>query len=125
MIKRIQTFYLALASLISIFIYICSFKTLYSTIISKSHFFLISAITLIFSILLYKKRIFQSFICLSLLVLNLIVFLFISYNFLNKSYLDLVFIIPMLLLVKQCLIFLARKSILKDENLIRSVDRLR
>ena len=125
MILRIQTFYLLLALFLSIFMYKYSFNTLHNTIISKSHFFLISAIILIFTILLYKKRTLQSFICLSLFILNLIVFLFIIYNFLNKLYLDLVYILPMLILTKQSLIFLAYKSIKKDENLIRSIDRLR
>jgi len=125
MIQRIQTFYLLLALVISIFIYMYSFKTLSSTLISKSHFFLISATTLIFTILLYKKRTLQSFICLSLFILNLIVLLFFFFLFINSLYLDLVIVLPTLILIQQSLIFLARKSIIKDENLIRSVDRLR
>ena len=125
MIQRIQTFYLFLALVISIFIYMYSFETLSSTLISKSHFFLISATILIFTILLYKKRTLQSFICLLLFVLNLIVLLFLSHLFINSLYLDLVIVLPTLILIQQSLIFLARKSIIKDENLIRSVDRLR
>ncbi len=125
MIQRIQTFYLLLALVISIFIYMYSFKTLSSTLISKSHFFLISATILIFTILLYKKRTLQSFICLLLFILNLIVLLFLSHLFINSLYLDLVIVLPTLILIQQSLIFLARKSIIKDENLIRSVDRLR
>ena len=125
MIQRVQTFYLLLALVISIFIYMYSFETLSSTLISKSHFFLISATTLIFTILLYKKRTLQSFICLSLFILNLIVLLFLLHLFINSLYLDLVIVLPTLILIQQSLIFLARKSIIKDENLIRSVDRLR
>ena len=125
MILRIQTFYLSLAFFLSILIYTYSFDTLHNTIIGKSHFFLVSAIILIFTILLYKKRSFQSFICLSLLILNLFVLILISYNFINKLYLNLVHILPILILIKQSLIFFARKSIIKDENLIRSIDRLR
>ena len=125
MILRIQTFYLSLAFFLSILIYTYSFDTLHNTIIGKSHFFLVSAIILIFTILLYKKRSFQSFICLSLLILNLFVLILISYNFINKLYLNLVHILPILILIKQSLIFFARKSIIKDENLIRSINRLR
>ena len=125
MIQRIQTLYLLLALVISIFIYMYSFKTLSSTLISKSHFFLISATILIFTILLYKKRTLQSFICLSLFILNLIVLLFLLHLFINSLYLDLGIVLPTLILIQQCLIFLARKSIIKDENLIRSIDRLR
>ena len=125
MILRIQTFYLSLAFFLSILIYTYSFDTLHNTIIGKSHFFLVSAIILIFTILLYKKRSFQSFICLSLLILNLFVLILIAYNFINKLYLNLVHILPILILIKQSLIFFARKSIIKDENLIRSIDRLR
>ena len=125
MIQRIQTFYLLLALFISIFIYIYSFETLSSTLISKSHFFLISATILIFTILLYKKRTLQSFICLSLFILNLIVLLLLTHLFINNLYLDLVIVLPILMLIQQILIFLARKSIIKDENLIRSIDRLR
>ena len=125
MILRIQTFYLSLAFFLSILIYTYSFDTLHNTIIGKSHFFLVSAIILLFTILLYKKRSFQSFICLSLLILNLFVLILIAYNFINKLYLNLVHILPILILIKQSLIFFARKSIIKDENLIRSIDRLR
>lgn len=125
MILRIQTFYLSLAFFLSILIYTYSFDTLHNTIIGKSHFFLVSAIILVFTILLYKKRSFQSFICLSLLILNLFVLILIAYNFINKLYLNLVYILPILILIKQSLIFFARKSIIKDENLIRSIDRLR
>ena len=125
MIQRIQTFYLFLALVISIFIYMYSFETLSSTLISKSHFFLISATILILTILLYKKRTLQSFICLSLFILNLIVLLFLLHLFINSLYLDLVIVLPTLILIQQSLIFLARKSIIKDENLIRSIDRLR
>ena len=125
MILRIQTFYLFIALFLSIFIYIYSFDTFQYTIIGKSHFFLVSAIILIFTILIYKKRSFQSFICLSLLILNLFVLILIAYNFINKLYLNLVHILPILILIKQSLIFFARKSIVKDEKLIRSIDRLR
>ena len=125
MILRIQTFYLSLAFFLSILIYTYSFDTLHNTIIGKSHFFLVSAIILLFTILLYKKRSFQSFICSLLLILNLFVLILIAYNFINKLYLNLVHILPILILIKQSLIFFARKSIIKDENLIRSIDRLR
>ena len=125
MIQRIQTFYLLLALFISIFIYIYSFETLNSTIVSESHFFLISSSILIFTILLYKKRKLQSFICLSLFILNLIVLFLLTHLFINNLYLDLVIILPTLVLIQQILIFLARKSIIKDENLVRSIDRLR
>lgn len=125
MIQRIQTLYLSLASFISFFIYLCTYEIFTSTIISKSHFFLITSIILILIIFLYKKRSFQSSICLLLLILNLIVFLFIIYNFVNKLFLDLVLTLPLLIIVKQSLIFLARKAIIRDRNLIRSIDRLR
>ena len=125
MIQRIQTFYLLLSLFISIFIYTYSYESLSSTLISKSHFFLISATILIFTILLYKKRNLQSFICLSLFILNLIVLYLLTHLFINNLYLDLVIVLPTLILIQQILIFLARKSIIKDENLIRSIDRLR
>ena len=125
MIQRIQTLYLLLSVFISIFNYTYSFETLSSSLISKSHFFLISATILIFTIFLYKKRNLQSFICLSLFILNLIVLIILTHLFINNLYLDLVIVLPTLILIQQILIFLARKSIIKDENLIRSIDRLR
>ena len=125
MIQRIQTVYLFLSSFLSFFIYKYTLELLGSTIISKSHFFLISSIILFFTIFLYKKRSIQSLFCLLLIILNLLVFLFITHNLFNKMYLDLVYTIPFLIIVKQFFIFLARRSILRDEKLIRSVDRLR
>ena len=125
MIQRIQTVYLFLSSFLSFFIYKYTFKLLGSTIISKSHFFLISSIILFFIIFLYKKRSIQSLFCLLLIISNFVVLLFITYNLFNKMYPDLVYTIPFLIIVKQFFIFLARRSILRDEKLIRSVDRLR
>ncbi len=125
MIQRIQTVYLFLSSFLSFFIYKYTFKLLESTIISKSHFFLISSIILFFIIFLYKKRSLQSLVCLLLIISNLVVFLFVTYYFLNKIYLDSVYTIPFLIIVKKFLIVLARRSITRDEKLIRSIDRLR
>ena len=125
MIQRIQTVYLFLSSFLSFFIYKYTFKLLESTIISKSYFFLISSIILFFTIFLYKKRSIQSLFCLLLIILNLLVFLFITYNLFNNMYLDLDYTIPFLIIVKQFFIFLARRSIIRDEKLIRSIDRLR
>ena len=125
MIQRIQTVYLFLSSFLSFFIYKYTFKLLESTIISISYFFLISSIILFFTIFLYKKRSIQSLFCLLLIILNLLVFLFITYNLFNNMYLDLDYTIPFLIIVKQFFIFLARRSIIRDEKLIRSIDRLR
>ena len=125
MIQRIQTVYLFLSSFLSFFIYKYTLELLGSTIISKSHFFLISSIILFFIIFLYKKRSIQSLFCLLLIISNFVVLLFITHNLFNKMYLDLVYTIPFLIIVKQFFIFLARRSILRDEKLIRSVDRLR
>ena len=125
MIQRIQTVYLFLSSFLSFFIYRYTFELLESTIISKTHFFLISSIILFFIIFFYKKRGFQSLVCLLLIILNLVVFLFVTYNLLNKIHLDFVYTIPILIIVKQFFIFLARRSIIRDEKLIRSIDRLR
>ena len=125
MIQRIQTVYLFLSSFLSFFIYRYTFELLKSTIISKTHFFLISSIILFFIIFFYKKRGFQSLVCLLLIILNLVVFLFVTYNLLNKIHLDFVYTIPILIIVKQFFIFLARRSIIRDEELIRSIDRLR
>ena len=125
MIQRIQTVYLFLSSFLSFFIYKYTLELLGSTIISKSHFFLISSIILFFIIFLYKKRSIQLLFCLLLIISNFVVLLFITYNLFNKMYLDLVYTIPFLIIIKQFFIFLARRSILRDEKLIRSVDRLR
>ena len=125
MIQRIQTVYLFLSSFLSFFIYKYTLELLGSTIISKSHFFLISSIILFFIIFLYKKRSIQLLFCLLLIISNFVVLLFITHNLFNKMYLDLVYTIPFLIIVKQFFIFLARRSILRDEKLIRSVDRLR
>ena len=125
MIQRIQTVYLFISSFLSFFIYKYTLELLGSTIISKSHFFLISSIILFFIIFLYKKRSIQSLFCLLLIISNLVVFLFITYNLFNKMYRDLAYTIPFLIIVKQLFIFLARRSIIRDEKLIRSIDRLR
>ena len=125
MIQRIQTVYLFLSSFLSFFIYKYTLKLLGNTIVSKSHFFLISSIILFFIIFLYKKRSIQSLFCLLLIISNFVVLLFITHNLFNNMYLDLDYTIPFLIIVKQFFIFLARRSIIRDEELIRSIDRLR
>ena len=73
----------------------------------------------------YKKRVIQSKMCLIMLGINVLVL--ISYGLKiyegNSSFINLVLIACSI--IECVLLFVARKAINKDENLVRSIDRIR
>ena len=79
----------------------------------------------IFTLFLYKKRVTQSKMCLIMLGVNVLVIL--SYGLKiyegNSSLINLVLIACTM--IECILLFVARKAIIKDENLVRSIDRIR
>ncbi len=129
MIQRIQSLYILIVIILSFLelkltidysndIKLNSFLTIYYV------FYFIPLIG-IFTLFLYKKRVTQSMMCLIMLGVNVIVIL--SYGLKiyegNSSLINLVLIACTL--IECILLFVARKAINKDINLVRSIDRIR
>lgn len=136
MIQRIQTLFLAVVAILSI---LAAFfiKSLVqndessifelSIQIDRIMFFIVAIIAVI-SILLYKKRINQFIVNRLNIILNLFLLGFFVYRSLNLSGESLLsqkgiwIIVPLISIV---LLILANKAIKRDEDLVKSVDRLR
>ena len=129
MIQRIQSLYILIVIILSFLVLkltidysndikLNSFLTIYYV------FYFIPLIG-IFTLFLYKKRVTQSKMCLIMLGVNVIVIL--SYGLKiyeeNSSLINLVLIACTM--IECILLFLARKAINKDVNLVRSIDRIR
>ena len=120
MIQRIQTVYLILAFVVLL---VCAFC-------DQTFMFLcgwtaaLSGLTLL-DVFLYKNRPRQAMFCMGLMVLTLIYYVALAvYNHSMNGTLQLTW--PMVLpAVAIVLLFMARKRILKDEKLVRSLDRIR
>ncbi len=129
MIQRIQSLYILIVIILSFLVLkltidysndikLNSFLTIYYV------FYFIPLIG-IFTLFLYKKRVTQSKMCLIMLGVNVLVIL--SYGLKiyegNSSLINLVLIACTM--IECILLFLARKAINKDVNLVRSIDRIR
>ena len=129
MIQRIQSLYILIVIILSFLVLkltidysndikLNSFLTIYYV------FYFIPLIG-IFTLFLYKKRVTQSKMCLIMLGVNVLVIL--SYGLKiyegNSSLINLVLIACTM--IECILLFVARKAIKKDINLVRSIDRIR
>jgi len=120
MIQRIQTVYLIVAAVAMIFSAITSFGFLSAVITA-----LVAACISLYTIFLYKKRPLQANICRILMACGIAYITFhclIQYgNYAQKD-----FILPVAAAVLACFCWLlAARAIMKDEKLVRSLDRIR
>ena len=96
-----------------------------NSLVKRYYVFYFIPVIGIFTLFLYKKRVIQSKMCLIMLGIN--VLLLISYVLKiyegNSSFINLVLIACSI--IECVLLFVARKAINKDENLVRSIDRIR
>ena len=129
MIQRIQTLYILIVIILSFLmlkltidfsndIKLNSLEKIYYV------FYFIPFIGIL-TLFLYKKRVLQSKMCLVMLGINALVL--ISYGLKiyegNSSFINLVLIACSI--IECVLLFVAIKAINKDENLVRSIDRIR
>lgn len=136
MIQRIQTLYLAVVAILSILaaFFIKSLaqneeSSIFELSVQMDRFtFFIAAIFAVISIFLYKKRINQFIVNRLNIILNLFLLGFFVYRSLKLSGESLLsqkgiwIIVPLISIV---LLILANKAIKRDEDLVKSVDRLR
>ena len=129
MIQRIQTLYILIVIILSFLMLKLTIDfsndiKLNSLLKTYYVFYFIPFIGIL-TLFLYKKRVIQSKMCLIMLGIN--VLLLISYVLKiyegNSSFINLVLIACSI--IECILLFVARKAINKDENLVRSIDRIR
>ena len=129
MIQRIQTLYILIVIILSFLMLKLTIDfsndiKLNSLLKTYYVFYFIPFIGIL-TLFLYKKRVIQSKMCLIMLGINVLVL--ISYGLKiyegNSSFINLVLIACSI--IECILLFVARKAIIKDENLVRSIDRIR
>ena len=130
MIQRIQSLYLLLLAIFSVIgLFFLPFFDLSLIIFSTAvllKVYIAQSITLsIFSLLLFKKRKVQLWINRIQMGIQLLFIIFLIYAWASVRITDMHLIWLALPLQAIVFLFLANKGISKDEDLIRSVDRLR
>ena len=129
MIQRIQTLYILIVIILSFLMLKLTIDfsndIKLNSLVKRYYVFYFIPVIGIFTLFLYKKRVIQSKMCLIMLGIN--VLLLISYVLKiyegNSSFINLVLIACSI--IECVLLFVARKAINKDENLVRSIDRIR
>ena len=129
MIQRIQTLYILIVIILSFLMLKLTIDfsndIKLNSLVKRYYVFYFIPVIGIFTLFLYKKRVIQSKMCLIMLGIN--VLLLISYGLKiyegNSSFINLVLIACSI--IECILLFVARKAINKDENLVRSIDRIR
>ncbi len=129
MIQRIQTLYILIVIILSFLMLKLTIDfsndIKLNSLVKRYYVFYFIPVIGILTLFLYKKRVIQSKMCLIMLGIN--VLLLISYVLKiyegNSSFINLVLIACSI--IECILLFVARKAINKDENLVRSIDRIR
>ena len=129
MIQRIQTLYILIVIILSFLMLKLTIDfsndiKLNSLLKTYYVFYFIPFIGIL-TLFLYKKRVIQSKMCLIMLGINVLVIIFYGLKIYegNSSFINLVLIACSI--IECILLFVARKAINKDENLVRSIDRIR
>tara|TARA_A100001011_G_scaffold66225_1_gene67226 strand:+ start:174 stop:551 length:378 start_codon:yes stop_codon:yes gene_type:complete len=125
MIQRLQTLYLFFVFLFSCGLFYSSTMENTTTIYSSYYGFILSPIISIITILLFKKRPLQIFLCFLLLLLQAIQIGFYVRAFQPPDGFGWTEYVVVFSLINFFLITLARRGIRKDQNLVRSIDRIR
>ena len=129
MIQRIQTLYILIVIILSFLMLKLTIDfsndIKLNSLVKRYYVFYFIPVIGILTLFLYKKRVIQSKMCLIMLGIN--VLLLISYGLKiyegNSSFINLVLIACSI--IECVLLFVAIKAINKDENLVRSIDRIR
>ena len=129
MIQRIQTLYILIVIILSFLMLKLTIDfsndiKLNSLVKTYYVFYFIPFIGIL-TLFLYKKRVIQSKMCLIMLGINVLVIIFYGLKIYegNSNFINLVLIACSI--IECILLFVARKAIIKDENLVRSIDRIR
>ena len=113
MIQRLQSVYMLLAA---IALAVCF---VFDEDMRPSGLTLCLAVISFFNIFLYKNRVRQARVCLGVMLAGIVYYIFLA---IRQPQLGWYSALPM---VAVLLLFMARKHIVKDEKLVRSLDRIR
>ena len=125
MIQRIQTLLILILSLLSFTTFYFSYEVQSKSIVNNINLFLFVAIASFINIFLFHYRLVQARICLMLYFVFISIITYYFIYLLNGIKLEPTYFHISSSLIQLVLAFFARKAILKDEDLIRSVDRIR
>ena len=129
MIQRIQTLYILIVIILSFLMLKLTIDfsndIKLNSLVKTYYVFYIIPFIGILTLFLYKKRVIQSKMCLIMLGINILVLMSYSLKIYegNSNFITLVLIACSI--IECILLFVARKAIIKDENLVRSIDRIR
>ena len=125
MIQRIQTLFILILSVLSFITFYFSYSQESRSLVNDINLFLIIAIASFINIFLFNYRTVQAKICLVLYFVFISIIVYYLFYLLNGIKLELTYLHISSCLIQLFLTFFARKAILKDEDLIRSADRVR
>ena len=130
MIQRIQTIFLLLISIASGigFFFLPPLNLSYFGLpvhISLESYLILSGSIAFLTLILFKKRKIQLMINRIHIVLQIILFLFLAYGLINSLNINTFLMWSIMPFLYMILLLLTSKAIRKDEDLIRSIDRLR
>lgn len=126
MIQRIQSLLILISALISFMTFYFTFGQENESLAIKLKVFLFIAIVSMMIIFLFNYRKIQARICLILCLAHTsIILYYLTYLIMNEKKLEFTYFIIISCISQLVLIFFSRRAILKDENLIRSADRIR
>ena len=129
MIQRIQTLYILIVIILSFLMLKLTIDfsndIKLNSLLKTYYVFYIIPFIGILTLFLYKKRVIQSKMCLIMLGINILVLISCGLKIYegNSNFINLVLITCSI--IECILLFVARKAINKDENLVRSIDRVR
>ena len=129
MIQRIQSLYLLLVILFSSVLVYLFLQPENESILSSIYwldliFYTIPLLSFV-CVFLYGKRKVQAVVCLILILFSLIPLISYGQKVYNGSSDMILYIVIGISLLESILLLLARRAILKDEKLVRSIDHIR
>ena len=125
MIQRIQTLLILILSVLSFTTFCFSYEVESKSIINNINLFLFVAIASLINIFLFNYRLVQARICLMLYFVFISIIIYYFIYLLSGIKLEPTYLHISSSLIQLVLAFFSRKAILKDEDLIRSIDRIR
>ncbi len=125
MIQRIQSLYLFIAILLSTGLLFYTQQLENSSDIHSYGGYFFSPLLTMTTLFLFKKRILQARLCMVMIVFQIAIMAYFIFYLTNAIIFETTY--PSLAVSVLLIVFLslARRSILKDEALVRSVDRIR
>ena len=125
MIQRIQSLYLLITIISSVVLFFYAQDTKETSFVVEYNLLLITPVLSAVVLFLFKKRMLQVRLCAILLFFQLSLIGFYGYSYALNTQLTLTYPVVLGSIVHLIFLWMARRSTLKDEALVRSVDRIR